>query len=40
LKQTYGSEQVKELREFMDEIRAQFDRIRLEYAKFQEHAAT
>jgi len=40
LKQTYGSDQVKELREFMDEIRAQFDRIRLEYAKFQEHAAT
>ena len=40
LKQTYGSEQVKELREFMDEIRTQFDRIRLEYAKFQEHAAT
>jgi V/A-type H+-transporting ATPase subunit A len=40
LKQNYNSEQVKELREFMEEVRSQFDRIRLEYAKFQEHAAT
>jgi V/A-type H+-transporting ATPase subunit A len=39
LKQNYNSEQVKELREFMEEVRSQFDRIRLEYAKFQEHAA-
>jgi V/A-type H+-transporting ATPase subunit A len=40
LKQIYGSEQVQDLQAFLDEIRAEFDRIRLEYAKFQEHAAT
>ena len=40
LKQTFSSEQVKDLKAFADDIRAEFDRIRLEYAKFQEHAAT
>jgi V/A-type H+-transporting ATPase subunit A len=40
LKQIFSSEQIGDLKAFSDEIRAEFDRIRLEYAKFQEHAAT
>ena len=37
-KQTYNSEQTQQMQELMEEFRLQFEKIRLEYAKFKEHA--
>ncbi|MCW8890399.1 MAG: V-type ATP synthase subunit A [Sedimenticola sp.] len=37
-KQTFSSEQCDKIRQLMDEFKAAFSQIRLEYAKFKEHA--
>jgi len=37
-KQTYNSRQTDKLREMLEEIVLEFEQVRLEYAKFEEHA--
>lgn len=37
-KQSYSSEQTAQIQELMEEFAQEFDKIRLEYAKFKEHA--